>query len=153
MTVEYPYLAASFRLQIQDLSTIDFTECTGLAGDVGVEEYLEGGENRFPYRFPSRASAPNLVLKRGATTDRGLWDWYDEYPRTGQVRPRGGEVQLMATVGGTLTPVRVWAFQRGWPVKITGPDLNAMSAAVAIESVEIAHHGLSLVVPRRVRGE
>ncbi|WP_326642257.1 phage tail protein [Streptosporangium sp. NBC_01755] len=145
MTIEYPYLAASFRLQIDGITMIDFTECTGLAGDIGVEEYLEGGENRFPHRFPSRASMPNLVLKRGATADRGLWDWYAEYARTGQMRPRDGEVLLLAGVDGVLTPVRVWAFRRGWPVKITGPDLNAMSAAVAIESVEIAHHGLSLV--------
>jgi phage tail-like protein len=54
-------------------------------------------------------------------------------------------VQLLGTVRGRPTPVRVWSFRRGWPVKIAGPDLNAMSAAVAIESVEIAHHGLTLI--------
>ncbi|MFI9550370.1 phage tail protein [Nonomuraea endophytica] len=154
MSVEYPYLAASFRLEIDTLTAVDFAECTGLSVDVGVEEYLEGGENRFPHRFPSRMSTPNLVLKRGATTDRSLWDWFEEYVQTksGQMRPLDGQVLLLAANGGTegpLTAVRGWSFRRGWPVKITGPDFNAMSAAVAIESLEIAHHGLSLILPRR----
>ncbi len=59
--------------------------------------------------------------------------------------PRDGQVELLSWVTGTSGPVRVWAFRRGYPVKITGPDLNAMASAVAIESLEIAHHGLGLV--------
>jgi phage tail-like protein len=51
---------------------------------------------------------------------------------------------LMSTVEGALAPVRVWSFTRGWPVKLTGPDLDAQSSAVAVEAVEIAHHGLVL---------
>ncbi|MFF1509285.1 phage tail protein [Streptomyces sp. NPDC058326] len=143
----YPYVTASFRLRIDGMTMADFSECTGLASETGVEEYAEGGENRFTHRFPSRGSAPNLVLKRGATADRGLWDWYAEYARLGRVGPRDGQVQLLGTVAGETVPVRVWSFRRGWPVKISGPDLNAMSAAVALESVEIAHQGLALVAP------
>jgi phage tail-like protein len=142
---EYPHLNAHFRLHIDDLVAVDFSECTGLAAEVTVEEYAEGGENRFTHRMPSRGAVPNLVLKRGTTADTGLWTWYAEYLRVGQVRPRNGQILLLAAVAGTLTPVRVWAFRRGWPVKMTGPDLNAAAPAVAVESIEIAHHGLSLV--------
>lgn len=140
-----PYLNASFQLQIDGLRIVDFAECTGLASEVAVEEYLEGGENRSPHRFPGRSSSPNLVLKRGTTADPGLWNWYAEYVALGQVAPRDGQVLLISSVAGAPIPVRVWAFRRGFPVKVTGPDLNAGSAAIAFESVEIAHHGLSLV--------
>lgn len=141
----YPHLSASFRILVDGLPPADFSQCSGLAGEVGVEEYQEGGENRFVHRFPSRGAVPNLVLKRGTTADPSLWLWYAEYLEVGRVTPRDGQVLLLASKDGALEPVRVWAFRRGWPVKMTGPDLDAMSAGVAIESVEIAHHGLQLV--------
>lgn len=145
MLAAYPHLNASFRIQVDGLPPADFSQCTGLAGEVGVEEYQEGGENRFTHRFPSRGAVPNLVLKRGTTADPSLWLWYGEYLTLGRVVPRDGQVLLLASVEDALVPVKAWGFRRGWPVKMTGPDLDAMSAGVAIETVEIAHHGLTFV--------
>ena len=142
--VVLPFTSAHFVLDIDGLASVNFSKCTGLAGEVGVEEYAEGGENRFAHRFPSRASSPNLVLNQGAGPLQELWDWFFEFHTTGLIAPRDGTVVLMSTVEGDLKPVRVWAFTRGWPVKLTGPDLDAQSSAVAIEAVEIAHHGLTL---------
>jgi phage tail-like protein len=139
-----PFTTAHFVLAIDGLASVNFSKCTGLAGEVSVEEYQEGGENRFAHRFPSRASFPNLVLNQGAGPLQELWDWFYEFHVTGLVAPRDGTVELMSTVEGELEPVRVWAFTRGWPVKLTGPDLDAQSPAIAIESIEIAHHGLVL---------
>jgi len=139
-----PYTTAHFVLTIDGLSSVSFTKCTGLAGEVSVEEYAEGGENRFSHRFPTRASFPNLVLSQGAGPAHELWDWFYEYHRTGLIAPRDGTVSLMSRVDGDLTPVRVWSFTRGWPAKLSGPDLDAQSVAIAIEAMEIAHHGLML---------
>ena len=139
-----PFTTAHFVLAIDGLASVNFAKCTGLAGEVGVEEYQEGGENRFAHRFPSRASFPNLVLTQGAGPVAELWDWFAEFGVTGLVAPRDGTVVLMSTVAGALAPVRVWSFRRGWPAKLTGPDLDAQSPAVAIDAIEIAHHGLSL---------
>jgi phage tail-like protein len=139
-----PFTTAHFVLAINGLASVSFSKCTGLAGEVGVEEYAEGGENRFSHRFPSRASFPNLVLSQGAGPTKELWDWFYEYHLTGLVVPRDGTITLMSRVDGDLTPVRVWSFLRGWPAKVNGPDLDAQSVAVAIESMEIAHHGLVL---------
>lgn len=143
--IERPHLSAHFRLSIVGLAMADFSECKGLAAEVGTEEYLEGGENRFAHRFPSRHSSPNLVLNRGIASSSALWDWYAESVATARVKPRDGQVELLSWIDGELGPVRVWSFRRGFPVKITGPDLNAMTSAIAIESLEIAHHGLGLV--------
>lgn len=140
-----PYLNAHFRLSIDGLTLADFSECTGLTSEIGTEEYAEGGENRFTHTFPTRRSSPNLVLKRGSTASGALWDWYGEWAALGRVTPRNGQVLLMSTIEDETVPVRVWAFRRGFPTKIAGPDLNAQSPAVAVESIEIAHHGLTLV--------
>jgi phage tail-like protein len=139
-----PFTTVHFVLAIDGLSSVSFSKCTGLAGEVSVEEYAEGGENRFSHRFPSRASFPNLVLNQGAGPTRELWDWFYEFRVSGLVAPRDGTVTLMSTVDGDLSPVRVWGFSRGWPAKLTGPDLDAQSSAIAVESIEIAHHGLEL---------
>lgn len=144
-TAQHPHINAHFRLAIDGLSFADFSECTGLAGEVGTEEYAEGGENRFAHRFPSRGSSPNLVMTRGISRGNDLWEWYAEYIVGGRVRPRDGQVELLAWTDGDLAPARVWAFRRAYPVNIKGPDLSAASASVAIESLEIAHHGLELV--------
>lgn len=140
-----PHLNAHFRLQIDGLDAVSFSQCTGLGGEVGVEEYAEGGENRFTHRFPTRVGFGNLVLKQGAGPGLGLWRWWEEYLTGGAVRPRDGVVSLLAWDGGTVRPVRSWSFARGWPVKMSGPDLDAQSAAVAVETIEIAHHGLRVV--------
>ncbi|MFI7480964.1 phage tail protein [Kocuria sp. M1R5S2] len=143
-SVLQPFTTAHFVLAIDGLASVNFSKCSGLAGEVAVEEYQEGGENRFTHRFPSRASFPNLVLTQGAGPLQELWDWFAEFSVTGLVAPRDGTVVLMSTVEGALVPVRVWAFTRGWPVKLTGPDLDAQASAVAVEAIEIAHHGLVL---------
>lgn len=139
-----PFTTAHFVLAVDGLASVSFSKCSGLAGEVSVEEYQEGGENRFSHRFPTRASAPNLVLSQGVGPLAELWDWFSEFQVTGLVTPRDGTVVLMSTVAGALAPVRVWAFTRGWPVKLTGPDLDALAPAVAIEAIEIAHCGLTL---------
>jgi phage tail-like protein len=144
-TIERPHLSAHFRLSIVGLALASFSECAGLAAELGVEEYPEGGENRFTHRFPARHGSPNLVLSRGIAASSALWDWYAESLETGRVAPRSGQVELLSWIDGELAPARVWTFQRAYPVKITGPTLNALSSAIAIESLELAHHGLGLV--------
>jgi phage tail-like protein len=38
-----------------------------------------------------------------------------------------------------------WAFVRGLPAKVTGPQLNARTGEIAIEELHILHEGLRLV--------
>lgn len=135
----YPFLNLRFRLSVGGAPFGDFSECSGLSVDVGTEDYHEGGENRFVHKLPTVGQPPNLVLKRGMTTSTGLWDWFVGYLETGTVDPRNGQVELLATDD---EPVHVWAFTRGYPIKWTGPELNAISPGVAFETLELVHRGL-----------
>ncbi len=140
-----PFLSAHFSLQIAGLASAGFSECAGLSSEIGTEEVVEGGENRFSYQLPTRASFPNLVLKRGMADTRELWDWFFELRTTGRVAPRDGQILLMGNIDGEMAPARAWSFSQGWPVKMIGPDLNAQLSAVAIETIEITHRGLTLM--------
>jgi phage tail-like protein len=111
-----------------------------------VEEYQEGGVNDRVHRFPSRFTFPSIVLKRGVTTDETLYRWHEEFLEGGGVRRDG----LVILTDAAREPIKIWSFERGLPVKWTGPALDAQSSAVAIEELEIAHEKLTLV---RAAGE
>jgi phage tail-like protein len=118
-----------------------FSECSGLEMSLDIEEYKEGGNNGLTLRFPTRVKWSNLRLKRGLATSDDLWLWHFGFVR-GQVVRRDGVVTLLDEQQQT---VRSWSFKRGLPVKWSGPTLNASQNQVAIEELEIAHEGLTLL--------
>ena len=67
MAVYYPPVGFHFRVDfgIAPQGDLDgrFQEVSGLASELGSEEVVEGGENRFSHRLPGRAKFGNLVLK------------------------------------------------------------------------------------------
>jgi phage tail-like protein len=85
------------------------------------------------------------VLKRGFTGDTTLYDWYSSFTREIPARVNGSIIML----GPDLTEVARWEFHNGFPVKVEGPILDASSNEVLIETIEIAHEGLTLVTHRR----
>jgi phage tail-like protein len=78
------------------------------------------------------------VLKRGVTTDGTLRDWHMALLK-GQVQRRDGMIFLRDESG---QDVLAWHFERGLPVKWSGPALNAGSSEASIETLEIAYERL-----------
>jgi phage tail-like protein len=134
-----PYLAFRFLVEIKGLPVGGFSEVSGLQAEIEVKEYQEGGQNNYihklagPVRYPS-----NLVLKHGLTTDETLWNWYQKVMQ-GTIERRNGSIVLLDSAGEEKWR---WNFSEAYPVKWTGPDLKANNSAVAIESIELAHHGI-----------
>jgi phage tail-like protein len=126
-----------FKVEIGSLTIGMFTECTGLAVEFELMEYQAGGENGFSHKFRSRMRYPNLVLKRGVTHEAALLEWLLAVQDTAQ-RPTV-TVSLLAP---DTKYVRSWAFAGGFPVRWSGPNLSAGSVDAAVETLEIAHHGL-----------
>ena len=120
-----------------------FSECSGLDVTLEVMEFREGGVNDFVHKFQTRASHGNLTLKRGLIyLEDDLWTWHQDFVQ-GSGKRKDGLVVLMDE---SRKPSKVWKFKRGIPMKWVGPSLNAIQSAVAIESLEIAHEGLTLEV-------
>jgi phage tail-like protein len=82
------------------------------------------------------------VLKRGVGFGEDLWLWHEEFVE-GKGKRRDGFIILQNEL---KVPVKIWSFSRGLPVKWTGPSLNARVSEVSIESIEIAHEKLELVM-------
>jgi phage tail-like protein len=80
----------------------------------------------------------NLTFKRGIV-DRQLWDWYHDLTQ-GKVRLRSGSILVRDPAGEQV--VMEWQFQRAFPCKWIGPELDAQQSKVAVETLELCHQGL-----------
>lgn len=118
-----------------------FSECSGLDATLEVEDWREGGNNGGALKFPTRVTWSNLHFKRGITGSPLLWQWYNTFVE-GQGIRRDGIILLQ---DDEHKPIMVWTFKRGIPVKWIGPTLNAQQSQVALEELEIAHEGLTLI--------
>lgn len=125
-----------------------FQECSGLDIELDVVELQEGGRNDGVIKQVGRARYQPIVLRRGMfstgdAVNRDLWNWLQDVASgVRPVRRYDGVVEVMS-IGTTV--VARWMFERGLPVKLTGPQLNARTGEVAIEELHIAHEGLRLV--------
>lgn len=127
-----------------------FQECSGLTLEADVKDHLEGGRNDSVRRFIGRAKLQPITLKRGmfapaangyASTE--LWNWLQSIVAgTYPVRRYDGIIMVRTTYDDS--PMAIWNFRRGLPLKVAGPTLNAQTGEVAIEELQIVHEGLKL---------
>ena len=146
-----------------------FSEVSGLNAEMDTEEYREGGHNTGPHKFVKWGRYPNLVFKRGVTLNTDIWDWYyatlyrskDPVRKNGVVVLTDRGLGLTALAGGPSPlalpgldrlPVGVWFFRNALPEKLQGPQLNAKSNEIAIESLELVHEGLYRFGPAAIPG-
>jgi phage tail-like protein len=134
-----PYQACCFVVTVKDLVIGGFSECSGLQVETEFHDYREGGVNGFVHRFAGPTKYPPLILKHGLTQIDGLWSWHQDVVAWDFER-KNGTIYLL---NKQSLPVMWWDFTEAYPTKYTGPDLRADSGAIAFESVELAHRGLS----------
>ncbi|RAQ97519.1 phage tail protein [Thermogemmatispora tikiterensis] len=117
-----------------------FTEVSGLQVEMDVLEYQEGGNNGFVYRLPGFTKVSNLTLKRGLTTSNEFYRWLADVA-SGRLKRRHISVVMYDVAGKELMR---WNFLNAYPVKWVGPQLRAPDNTAAIETLELAHEGVTL---------
>ena len=139
-----PYGGYNFRVEIDGITRGGFRDCSGLDTTTEASTYREGTDKGLGMRsIPGMASASNITLSRGLTDDHELWDWRNkvETAKDPSDYRRNMSVILMDQAGNER--VR-WNLVNCWPVTWTGPSLDASSGEFAIESLEIAHEGITV---------
>lgn len=135
-----PYLAFKFRVEIKGLEVGAFSEVSGLQVQIDAHEYREGGVNDYIHKLAGPAKHPtNLTLKHGLMDAAVLWNWQQEVAQ-GIINRKSGSIILMDAGGNEKWR---WNFRDAYPVRWSGPDLRAGSAEVALETLELAHRGLT----------
>jgi phage tail-like protein len=133
-----PFNNFNFLVEIDSITRAAFHECSGLDSTIDVIEHREGGENTTPRKLPGQTKYGNIVLKRGITDDRQLYDWHRRAIR-GELERKNGSIVLLDRGGKEIAR---WNFVRAWPAKWTGPSLSAEGNDVAIEQLDLAHEGI-----------
>lgn len=135
----YPYLALKFKVEINGIESARASEVSGLSIETETEPYEEGGVNDYVHQLHKRTKYQRIILKRGIGDKDDLWKWYQEVVN-GKFERMGLSIILMDINDNDKWR---WDFIEAYPVKWTGPELKADSNAIAFETLEFAHHGLS----------
>jgi len=136
-----PFPDARFLVEIDSLVVAGFSEVSGLEVELETEEYAEGGVNTHTHSLPTRFDYPNLVLERGVTDSRALWQWIED-ALNGRIERKSGRVILLDSIGQEQWG---WEFHEAYPAKWSGPELDADRASVAIETLELTHNGITVM--------
>jgi phage tail-like protein len=136
--------AATFLFEVDGVEIGRFMEVSGLEVSIETEDVLEGGQNSFVHKLPGRMTWPNIVLKRGVTQNDSLLNWLTK--SSGEQFAAAGNKLTRSTAAITLVGpagerLRSWEFDGAFPVKWTGPNFAVSSSDMAVEELEITHHG------------
>jgi phage tail-like protein len=83
----------------------------------------------------------NIVLKRGYTQDKSLWEWRKK-TINGLVERRSADIILL---NESRDEVLRWRIREAWISKWDSGPFNAKTNDVVVETVELIHEGLELV--------
>ncbi|MFK8005444.1 MAG: phage tail protein [Saprospiraceae bacterium] len=138
---EYPL--PKFHFQVEWGGTqIGFTEVSGLEIETEVIEYRQGASPEYSkIRMPGMQKYSNIVLKRG--TFQGDNDFYNWFNTTSLNTVERRDLTL-SLLNENHEPVVVWKIKNAFPVKVQSTDLKADGNEVAIETLELAHEGLTV---------
>lgn len=135
-----PYRAYNFKLLINDVTEGHFTEVGGLGVRVERISYREGGNNAIVRAVPGRVTYSSVTLRYGLTSSDSLWTWLMSAVN-GRVNRRNASIVMLDAAGAN--PVLRWNLLNCWPEEWYGAPLDAMSQELAIESLVLAHEGLT----------
>lgn len=138
---EYPIPKFHFQVEWGG-SKIGFTEVSGLDITTEVIEYRDGASPEYSkVKMPGQRKFSNITLKRGTFKgDNEFYNWFNTVSLN-QIERRDLTVSLL---NESHEPVVVWKVKNAWPTKITPTDLKADGNEVAIETLELAHEGLTI---------
>lgn len=125
-----------------DLSEATFQEVSGLDIEAQVIEYRHGNSKDFTtIKMPGIKKYGNITLKKGIFKgDNKFWDWFNKI-KMNIVERQAVTISLLDEEG---SPTMVWTLKNAWPTKITGTDMKSDGNEVAVETMEIAHEGLTI---------
>jgi len=134
---------AKFHFSVQwGGNDIGFQEVSGLEMETQFIEYRAGNDPTYlTQKIPGLKKHSNISLKKGVYAgDSAFWDWWADV-QTNVERREEVIIQLLDEEGN---PVVTWTITNAFPIKVSGPDLKSDANEIAIESIELAHEGITV---------
>jgi len=137
----WPLVKFSFQVKWDDKELI-FQEVTGLASETQVIEYRGGSSKVYStVKMPGIQKFGNITLKKGIFKgDTALWDNYNLIKMNTIKR----STILISLLDETNAVAMSWTLLNAFPCKITVTDMKSDANEVAVETMELAHEGLTI---------
>ncbi len=137
----YPHGRFRYKVEIDGLDAGGFSEVSGFDLSIDVMEYREGDGVQTPMKMPGLRRYSNIILKQGLADSMVLYDWIT----TGVDGAVERKTITITLLDEEESPAASWQVINAWPMRYTAPDFDANASEVAIESLEIAHEGMTRV--------
>lgn len=138
----YPHAKFRYKVEIEGLEVGGFSEVSGFDASIDIIEYREGDMvAETPMKIPGLKKYGNITLKQGLTDSMVLYNWIV----TGINGAIERKTLTITLLNEQQEAAASWQIINAWPTKYTAPDFNASSSEVAIETLEIAHEGMTRV--------
>ncbi|CAH1213494.1 MULTISPECIES: phage tail protein [Paenibacillus] len=134
-----PYRNFRFRIEVEGIQQAGFSEISGFDASLSVIEYREGNETITPRKLPGLAKYGNISLKWGVTDSMDMYNWMSESIQ-GKISRKTVTIIAINEEGGD---VATWQVIEAWPSKYSAPSFKGTGNEVAIESLELAHEGMT----------
>lgn len=144
MSTYYPPWGFHYRVvfgESKEPNEARFQSASGLSVEYDIEEFREGGENRFVHKLPVRTKYSDLVLKRGMLVGSETVGWFLEAFSQRTFQPRTVNVILL---NDKSEPLRTWNVVHAVPKKWTVSDFNANENSVVVETLELTYRYFSV---------
>jgi len=126
-----------------DVCSGAFAECTGLEATMEPKVIKAGGVNYGAAQRPGPVSFATVILKRGMTTTRDAFKWFQLVAGGAYAYRLSAEIQMQDAAGEAVV---TWSLDHCMPVKFKASDLNAKGSDIGVEELHLAHEGLRLIV-------
>ncbi|MDB4533898.1 phage tail protein [Vicingaceae bacterium] len=121
---------------------INCSEVSGLDIELDVIEYRDGNSQTFStQKMSGLRKSSDVTVKKGIFADDK--DYYEWFNAVAMNTPERKDVTI-SLLDEEHAPVMTWKLINAWPKKIASPDMKSDSSEVAIESIEIAHEGVTI---------
>jgi phage tail-like protein len=137
----WPLVRFAFQV-LWDGNEIIFQEVTGLSSETQVIEYRGGSSKVYStVKMPGIQKFSNVTLKKGTFKgDTTLWTNYNGI-KMNTFKRAAITINLLDETGAVIM---TWKLLNAFPSKITVTDMKSDANEIAVETMELAHEGLSL---------
>ena len=141
MPSNIPFPKSHFRVDC-GMSSVGFTEVSGLNMEIQVVEYRVGSSKDFSMqKIPGLRKFGTISLKRGLTaTDNEFFQWINT-AALNNVERRNVTITML---DDEHNPVVSWKILNAFPSKVDYGTLDAKSNDVAIQQIDLAIEGFSV---------
>ena len=141
-TQAWPLPSFYFKVSVTDVGDISCSEVSGLETEYDMIEYRAGDSPVFTkQKMPGMRKASDVTLKKGIFKDhKAMWDWINSI-KLNTIKRATVTISLLDESG---KPVKTWELTNAWPKKITVEGFKADGNTAAIETLILAHEGVTV---------